>query len=129
MGCLSFIWFSNRPNTGQLSTKPFNEEYSNFLQEESFPALRQRIETVIKIAPQLKEKSLIHEPVDIWERGFQGAVKPLERLLGGEGYSRVGELITDMFSPLSKDTYEADEFKELTDRLQTFCKWRSTKTW
>ena len=112
--------FQIDPNTKQVSTQPFNEEYSNFLQEESFPALRQRIESVIKAAPDLKEKSLIHEPVHIWERGFQGAVKPLERLLGGEGYSRVGELITDMFSPLSKDTYEADEFKELTDRLQTF---------
>ena len=112
--------FQVDPNTNEISTQQFNQEYSNYLQEESFPALRQRIENIVKVAPQLKDKSLLYKPVGLWERGLQGAVKPLERLFGGEGYARIADVVTNELSPLTKNRWEADEFKQLENRLRTF---------
>ena len=51
--------FQIDPNTKQVSTQPFNEETVNLLQKEDYPALKQRIENIVKVAPELKQKSLL----------------------------------------------------------------------
>ena len=114
--------FQIDPSTGQLSTQPFNEEYSNFLQEESFPALKQRIETIIKIAPQLKEKSLIHKPITPGEWFTQTGGRAFDKLTSGLDASRLLETVTGELSPISKRTWEEDDFKDLTNNLEFFYK-------
>lgn len=112
--------FQIDPNNGQLSTQPFNEETVNLLQKEDYPALKQRIENIVKVAPELKQKSLLYNPVNFGEKAAWMIGEPAERFFSGESPSRVGEIVTELLSPLSKDTWDFDEFKQLTDRLETF---------
>lgn len=112
--------FQIDPNNGQLSTQPFNEETVNILQKEDYPALKQRIENIVKVAPELKQKSLLYNPVKLGEKAAWMIGEPAERFFSGESPSRVGEIVTDLLSPLSKDTWDSNEFKQLTDRLEIF---------
>jgi mRNA-degrading endonuclease RelE of RelBE toxin-antitoxin system len=112
--------FQVDPNTNEISTQQFNQEYSNYLQEESFPALKERIENIVKVAPQLKDKSLLYKPVGFGEKAAWMVGEPAERFLSGESPSRLADIITNELSPLTKNTWEIDDFKELTDRLETF---------